>query len=194
MESIVSALAVMPVEELGYRLGPVRLNVRHENPEELVALGCCRSRVPDIEVEGSSIGFNYDGREHFDLGMLVSEADDFERTRAAREIREKYVDDLRRNRELAALGRVVLPVTSEDLFQEGGLDAVMLEAAAAMKALDGLTLPHVRAAVRSRTLRRARQRLVWSLLPWDAAAGWAREIAERERPKAMRGIDVDLTM
>ena len=113
MESIVSALAVKPVEELGYRLGPVRLNVRHENPEELVALGCCRSRVPDIEVEGSSIGFNYDGREHFDLGMLVSEADDFERTRAAREIREKYVDDLRRNRELAALGCLRAPVYPE---------------------------------------------------------------------------------
>ena len=194
MESIASALAVMPVEELGYRLGPVRLNVRHENPDELVALGCRSSRVPDIEVDGSSIGFNYDGREHFDPDTLVSEPDDLERARAARKIRERYVDDLRRNRELAALGRVVLPVTSEDLFQEGGLDAVMLEAAAAMKALDGLALPHVHAAVRSRTLRRARQRLVWSLLPWDAAAGWAREIAERERPKAMRVIDVDLTM
>lgn len=194
MEALVAAMVSLPAEELGYQLGSVSLNTRYENPAELVALGCRESRVPDIEVAGTSLGFNYDGHEHFDLSALATAETDDDRAAAARAVRQKYVDDLRRNRELAAHGRVILPVTSEDLFAESGLDVVMLEAAGAIEAIDGRSMEHVRALVRSAALRRARQRLVWSLLPWDAGLAWSRDIVERERPKAMEIIDVDLTV
>lgn len=189
MEAVVATMATLPIVEYGYGLGPVRLNTRYENPAELVALGCRGSRVPDIEVVGTSVGFNYDGREHFDLSALESASSDPERIAAARSLREKYIDDLRRNRELAAQGRVILPVTTEDLFAESGLDAVMLEAVGAIERFDGVGRDLTRGSVASEPLRKGRQRLVWSLLPWDAAEGWARDIIERERPKAMRVIE-----
>lgn len=194
MEALLAAMVALPADELGYQLGRVRLNVRHDNAAELVAMGCRASRVPDIEVEGTSVGFNYDGREHFDLEALASAESDAERAAALGSIRQKYVDDLRRNRELAAHGLVIMPVTSEDLFAESGLDAVMLEAAGAIEALDGRDMGHVRQLLRSHTLRRARQRLVWSLLPWDAGLWWARDIMERERPRAMEVVDVELAV
>lgn len=192
MEAILGVMAALPVVEFGYGLGPVRLNVRHDNPSELVGLGCRPSRVPDIEVTGTCLGFNYDGREHFDLGALESAANDRDRLAAARSLRESYVDDLRRNRELAARGRIVLPVTTEDLFAESGLDAVMIEAADVIERFDGRDMGYVRASVFSSLIRRARQRLVWSLLPWGEAESWAREIVERERAKAMRVIEEDV--
>ena len=193
-ESLLAVLAVLPTPCLGYGIGRILLNVRHDNPPELVALGCRASRVPDIEVEDTVLGFNYDGHEHFDLDMLARAHDDDTRRLAMRTIREKYVDDLRRNRELAARGRIVLPVTTEDLFQEGGLDAVMLEAADILETFGDQDMEHVRSTVASRTLRHARQQLIWSLLPWDAAETWARELVRRERPKAMRIIDAELTV
>lgn len=189
MEAVVATMATLPVVEFGYELGPMRLNTRYENPAELVALGCRGSRVPDIEVVGTSVGFNYDGREHFDLNALEEASSDQEHRAAARSLREKYVDDLRRNRELAAQGRVILPVTTEDLFVESGLDAVMLEAARAIEHFDGTSMDYVSGSIASEPIRKGRQRLVWSLLPWDAAEGWARDIIERERPKAMRVIE-----
>lgn len=192
MEAVVGAMAALPVALLGYELGPVRLNARYDNPPELVALGCRASRVPDIEIAGTCAGFNYDGREHFDPGALEVARSEGDRLAAARSLREKYVDDLRRNRELAARGRIVLPVTAEDLFAESGLDAVMLEAAGVIERFDGGDMGHVRESVASAPVRRARQRLVWSLLPWGPAEGWAREIVERERPKAMRVIEEDV--
>lgn len=192
LEALVASMATLPVVELGYQLGSVRLNERYENPAELVALGCRTSRVPDIEIVGASVGFNYDGREHFDPSALMNATSEQEKLDAARALREKYVDDLRRNRELAAQGRIILPVTTEDLFAEHGLDAVMLEATGALETIDHADMAHVRGAVASRPLRRARQRLIWSLLPWSSAEGWARDIIERERPKAMEIIETDL--
>ena len=113
------------MSEGGYGLGDVALNRRQLTAPELVSLGCKDSRVPDIELVGTHVGFNYDGHAHFAVGET---ADGQQAGTDAASVRAKYLDDLRRNRELAAMGRVVLPVTSEDLFQQGGLDAVMLEA------------------------------------------------------------------
>lgn len=96
--------------------------------------------------------------------------------RTIRDVREKYLDDLKRNRELAALGCVVLPVTARDLFGPGGLDAVMLEAAMAIDELDGgPTLQNMRAVLDSPRERKRRQQLLWSLLPWPEGARHARE-------------------
>lgn len=183
MEAVLATLASLPSAELGYELGPVLLNHRLEAPEELVALGCRQSRVPDVLVAGTHVGFNYDGRWHFD-------SDD------ARAAREKYVDDLRRNRELMAMGLTVLPVTTEDLFAEGGLDAVMYEAAlvVARESPDRASMTF--GSIASKTLCRLRQELVWSLLPWDAATGYSLAISERERRAISRSHveDVELVL
>lgn len=80
----------------------------------------------------------------------------------------KYLDDLRRNRELAALGCIILPVTKQDLFALGGLDAVMLEAAMVMDEIDGgFATAGMRAIIRPGGQQQRRQRLIWSLLPWE---------------------------
>ena len=60
----------------------------------------------------------------------------------------------------------------------------MLEAALAEESLFGTKLPELRGTIASSALRRARQRLIWSLLPWDASLRYGREIAERERAAA----------
>lgn len=183
MEAICAALFALPPHELGYDLGHVALNQRHENAADLVALGCHKSRVPDIELVDTRLGFNYDGRGHLDLASIVDASDAEDAQIAGMVVRDKYVDDLRRNRELAAQGRLVLPVTSEDLFAEGGLDAVALEAAAALEAFDGRRRQSTRNAIASAPLSGLRQRLVWSLLPWAPGREAARQHRQwEERP------------
>ena len=122
------------------------------------------------------MGFNYDGRAHLGLEAIVEAARKGDPAAAMREVREKYLDDLKRNRELAAMGRIILPVTSSDLFAPGGLDAVMLEAALAMEEFDGRSASHLRGS--------RRQQLIWSLLPWTEAQRYARELLERAPWKA----------
>ena len=177
MEAIVALMARMPSESLGYGLGPVDLNVRHGTSPELVALGCKGSRVPDIELRCLRIGFNYDSRKHLNLDSIVAAPTDDDALRAAQSVREKYLDDLKRNRELASQGWVILPVTSEDLFAAGGLDAVMLQAAmAAQELVGGTVLQDVRAVLSWKRWGERRQQLIWSLLPWRPGAKYAREL------------------
>lgn len=175
MESIIALLAVRGVHELGYGLGDVVLNVRHGATPELVALGARGSRVPDIEVVGTHVGFNYDGASHLDLESIARAAATGDAAAQMRAVRRKSFDDLKRNRELAAKGRLIFPVVSEDLFSPGGLDAVMLEAAEAMHEIDGVSLSDIRAALDGTLLTGRRQRLLWALLPWKRGAGCMRE-------------------
>ena len=179
MEAIVAALALLPMSEGGYGLGDVALNRRQLTAPELVSLGCKDSRVPDIELVGTHVGFNYDGHAHFAVG----EAAEGQQAGAdAASVRAKYLDDLRRNRELAAMGRVVLPVTSEDLFQQGGLDAVMLEAVLIAEELDHIEdgrFDELKALISMPVLQRERQRIIWSVLPWEHGDAYARQIADQ---------------
>lgn len=179
LEAIVALLACLPAHELGYELGSVALNVRHEGATKLVELGCKGSRVPDIEIVGTCVGFNYDGHEHLDLESIRDAETQEAASDALSRVREKYLDDLRRNRELAALGKVILPVESSDLFMRGGLDAVMLEAALAIRELDGRDVSSTLAALDSASLTEARQQLAWSLLPWRKGIHHAREAQKR---------------
>lgn len=178
MEAVLATMASLSVAEQGYGLGRAVLNARCDNAPELVGLGVAASRVPDVVIEGAPVGFNYDGRWHLGLCDLRDAEDESGFERAERAVREKYVDDLRRNRELAAAGLTILPVTSEDLFAEGGLDAVMLEAALAMRARGREPRDDVWAAIRSKKVSAARQNLIWSLLPWKEAPRLARERQE----------------
>ena len=173
MEAVVALLAELPVEQLGYGLGPVHLNARHDNDARLISMGCHASRVPDIEICGQKIGFNYDGHEHLNLASVAAAAPG-ESSTAVAAVRQKYVDDIRRNRELASSGLLVMPVTAEDLFEPAGLDTAMLEASLAVKNLLGEADPGVERALRSPAVCQARQRLIWSLLPWTRATEYAR--------------------
>lgn len=180
MEAVLAAMVALPVTECGYGLGRVTLNQRRDNDEFLVERGCPGSRVPDVEVLGTPLGFNYDGRAHLDLESVAEAADDGAREAAMASVREKYLDDLRRNRELMAHGLVVMPVTSEDLFHEGGCDALVYEA---LSLLDGLGRPTSKeswGALESASLTRARQEALWSILPWSEAPRYAREMRDRE--------------
>lgn len=179
MEAIVALMARLPVHELGYELGSITLNVRHGSTPEMIALGCRESRVPDIEVLGTHVGFNYDSQSHLDLESIAAAASEGSAEAAIRRVRQKYRDDLKRNRELAALGRIILVVTSDDLFVPGGLDAVMLEAAMVIDELDGGgALSNVRVALSSGPDRKRRQDLLWSLLPWEQGIQYAHMVEE----------------
>ena len=179
MEAIVALMACLPVTKGGYGLGEVALNVRHDAFPELTSLGCRESRVPDIEIVGTHVGFNYDSNAHFDLDSIAAAALDAHPDAAIWGVREKYLDDLRRNRELAAMGRVILPVTPNDLFAPGGLDAVMLEAAFAMEEFDDRSATYLRVCLGFRSIAAERQRLIWSLLPWREGKRYAREQLEK---------------
>ena len=179
MEAIIALLALLPPNEQGYGLRQISLNVRHEATEELVSLGARTSRVPDIEIVGSHVGFNYDGSLHLNLEAILESArtgEDAERI--IRAIREKSRDDILRNRELMAMGRLILPVTSADLFAPGGLDAVMLEAALAREEIDGISSGDIRYLVETEWYSEARQQLLWSLLPWQPGISHARKVVE----------------
>ena len=180
MEAVLATMLALPVEEYGYGLGPVALNVRRENAPYLVERGSPSSRVPDIELVGSPLGFNYDGRAHFDLASIAASRTESELARALRLVREKYVDDLRRNRELAASGLVVLPVTSEDLFHEGGCDALVFEALSLLRALGRGAPASSWLTLESAPLVERRQETLWSILPWSEAPRYARVMQDRE--------------
>jgi hypothetical protein len=138
--------------------------------------------------DGTRVGLNYDGRGHLDLDAIASvalaaaEARDGDKARrdlpdVIRSVRRKSIDDLCRDRELAAMGYVILPATSEDLFVPYALDALMLEAMLAIERFSRVDMTPQRVALRSKALRGRRQQLVWSLLPWAEAEGFARAAA-----------------
>ncbi|MBM6676003.1 hypothetical protein H6A07_04505 [Olsenella uli] len=175
-ESVIALMATTPIERFGYGLGRVRLNRRRANDRGLVALGTRASRVPDIEIAGTSVGLNYDGHDHLDLAS-IAEATPEDVSEAMAAVRGKYRDDLSRNRELAAQGRIVLPVTSEDLFAPGGLDAVMLEAMMVAGRIDGRRMAELDCMLlESDTLSVVRQLTIWALLPWPQGARYAAEL------------------
>lgn len=178
LESVISLLARLPIYECGYGLGQTSLNVRHGATPELVALSCRESRVPDVEIVGTHVGFNYDGRGHLDLESIAQAARQGSADSAIRSVREKYRDDISRNRELAAAGKLILPVTAQDLFERGGLDAVMLEAALAMREFDGVSPTSVLMALGDERLTVRRQILIWALLPWEWGGVYARRHME----------------
>lgn len=169
MEAIVSLFLVRDVGDLGYGIKGITLNEREGFAQELRRNSSASGRIPDISVDDLPIGFNYDGYGHLDLGSIdVSSLSEEELKGKLTAVREKYVDDLRRNRELLAQGRIVLPVVAEDLIQRGGLDSAVLEAVLAAERFLGSSGKigiQVRRALASESAAK-RQQLIWSLYPW----------------------------
>lgn len=173
MEAIVSLLLVRDVKDHGYGIKGIVLNERETIVGELADKTLASSRVPDISLNELPVGFNYDGYGHLDLNSIdVAALDAHDLKGKLAEVRAKYVDDLRRNRELLAQGRIVLPLVAEDLFEWGGLDAAVLEAVLGVERITGASGEvgrSVRSALKKPHVAR-RQQLIWSLYPWEGGA------------------------
>lgn len=196
MEAVIAVIAARPLQELGYGLAPVVLNRRVDVPEASSAL----SRVPDMLLKDSNVGLNYEGEGHLDLrsiaeaGIRVSDDPGTRNTsseleRVTLSVREKYVDDRRRDRELSAAGYTVFAVTKEDLSEQGGLDRVMslvCEALIREGAIDENARVQ-RGRYVAGSLPRLRQDLVWSVLPGQSGRKAARRVQEHGKVRE-RGV------
>lgn len=173
-ESLVAALLRLPVDSLGYDLGPLELNPRVNFKSTLP--GAKQSRVPDIVIAGTPVGANYDGFVHLDLRRVVNAAIELgahpelsrpqiELDHAMRALREKVVDDIRRNRELAVDGLTVMPVTKEDLYEPNGMNQVVAQLINMLERFDGRDMSWQRRTLSLKALSEERQRMMLSLLP-----------------------------
>lgn len=174
-EALIAALAVMPTIEMGYGLGDTVLNQRVQvNPEA--------TRVPDVLFAGTHVGLNYDGGVHFGLQDVVAAAGTDHERAAIAQARARIVGDKRRSRDLLTAGYTVLPVTSEDLYEEGGLDAVMSQVMDLIARETGRDFSAERAFMQRPNIAMKRQRLIWSLLPGQRGEELLRELyAEDQR-------------
>ena len=175
-ESIIATMVNLPYEEFGYGLGRCELNKKVDTSVELANAIGKNDRRPDLLFKDAPVGLNYDGAVHLDLDKIAQAAINLERSpeeAAAQqtldaviaEVRAKAVDDIRRNRELAAAGYIVFPVTKEDLYENGGLDTVMLQAMKTIENLTGKNLSEQKRLLGIRFCREKRQDIIWSLLP-----------------------------
>lgn len=150
MEAVIAAMYSLSPEESGYGMGPLTLNERvliDNDTDEQNG----RSRFPDLMFPFAPIGINYDGDGHLDLKGLVDAAiatttgtDTQEsarlRTDLAKkleEVRAKTVDDRARDRQLASTGRLVLPMTKENVYESDKLDEFTGDLLACARSLFG---------------------------------------------------------
>lgn len=180
-EAVLAAMYSLPTEESGYGMGPVALNQRvfiEGSPGDPAS----RSRYPDLMFSFASVGINYDGEGHLDLAGLVHAArlaalaDDeskdqltAELRQKTRDVRAKVIDDLRRNRQLAARGRLVMPATKEDLRDVDALDTLTREILSCASEVFGADTRAFEQTLENTELRRERSALLASLLSIDNA-------------------------
>lgn len=158
IESVIAQMSLLPVEEAGYGLGDLVLNQR-------IGYGDGGSRVPDILFAGTHVGLNYDGGGHFGLDDVIAAAGTDREKEVVAKARSKIVDDKRRDRELLVAGYSVMAVTSEDLYEPGGLDAVMAQVIELIERETGRELTEQRDFLNDERMASRRQRFLWSLLP-----------------------------
>ena len=173
-ESLVAALLRLPIDSLGFDMGELVLNPREYATAPLP--GSKEFRVPDIMIANTPVGVNYDGFYHLDLRTVVTTALEVGAhpeisqaqtalNKAVRDVREKAVDDIRRNRELAADGLFVFPVVKEDLYAPGGFDQVVEQLVDALEVFSGRDVSEQRRILGKKALSRERHRVILSLLP-----------------------------
>ncbi len=187
-ESVLATMYALPASEGGYDMGPVTLNARigmcASEEERRVA----KARYPDLLFSFAKIGLNYDGEGHLDLdGLLqvartLEHADAKERSEAEaellnkkREVRNKVLDDNLRNMQLASRGYIVFPITKEDLYGDGSLDAVTRCLLGCAHEVFGVDVTPYEAILDDTAKTRSRNGIVRSLLPnegpWGASYG-----------------------
>ena len=173
-ESLVAALLRLPSDNLGLDVGELVLNPREHAKYNLP--GAKGSRVPDILIKGTPVGVNYDGLVHLDLNSIVSatmhmaQHPELSQAQAAldsalSDVREKVLDDIRRNRELAADGLFVFPLVKEDLYARGGFEAIAEQLLDAIEKYTERNMSAQRQTLRNEALSAERRRAILSLLP-----------------------------
>lgn len=171
-EAVLATMCSLPPNELGYDLGPVELNKRVQVRSGSDA-HAPKIRVPDIMLTFAPIGFNYDGKDHLDLDALVEavlrkgtvDQD------AMNAVRSKYVDDLWRNRELVAAGKLVLPVVKEDFATPESIDALIEQVLACSNLYFGINTTDRMIQLENTEQRIDRHELLRSFLPNGAVNG-----------------------
>ena len=184
-EALLNGLARMPLHELGYELGELRLNPRFVAHGTILAFMDKASRVPDSLVAGSTIGFNYDGGPHFGESGSEATGTGFLDNITLASVREAVVADKRRDRDLLVQGLSVLPVTKEDFYERGGIDRVMQQAMSLLERTAQRDFSKQRRALSRPRLAAERQRLIWSLLPGRRGRELSRVLARIEPPEAV---------
>lgn len=190
MEAILTALSVLPGAMLGYDLWPVQLNRRIDMEEGASK----QSRVPDLLFCGTEVGMNYDGEDHLPLRDIASAAmrlalspgssdKQKELENAIAVARAESVSDKRRDRDLGAAGMTVFAVTKEDLYEERGLDKLMLQVIEAIERGGRRKLTKQRVMLENPLLASLRQEFIWSLLPGKTGMEAGRRLKERLEPK-----------
>ena len=177
MEALLGTVYSLPPQESGYGMGPITLNERvvvggPNEPERM------RSRYPDLSFSFAPVGLNYDGEDHLDLVGLVRAAraattaegeEQAEAEKALREkleaVRAKVVDDNMRNRQLAARGKIVFPVTKEDVYGWGKLDELTWQILQCAQSVFGVDIEHFRQMLEDTDLKRDRYALLIAFLP-----------------------------
>lgn len=186
-EAVIATMARLPVYEMGYGCDELTLNkrVKLNAPSTTAA-----SRVPDILFGTTKVGINYDGDDHLDLTSIEkaarraqenpsSTAEERALWKAKQAVRAKVVDDLRRNRDLGSKGYTVFPVTKEDLYEEGGLDAVMFQVYEAIEHFTGQSMREKERYLTNRAMARRRQEIIWALLPGEKGKPYLRHLKRR---------------
>lgn len=173
MEAPLVAFAGDGPDGLGFGIGKVIVN-RREGARD-PSLASKESRVPDIMFADTPVGINYDGGGHYDIDRVaraalaaageVGRADIWKELEAVkREVRAKYADDRRRERDLWADGLTVFTATKEDLYEEGALDLLMAQVIEAIHRTTGRDMGRQREALLDPETARRRQELLRSAL------------------------------
>lgn len=199
-ESLIAAMAALPIESLGYGLGRLILNERSDAHGDNAMRHAKESRVPDMLVPDTPVGINYEGGGHLELGRIVAaamaaaenpgsallqEAVNHEKDN----VREKYVDDLRRTRELASRGLVIVNATMEDLFVRYGLDTLMQQVIRAAERFSNRDFSMCWKAFDSPAVCAKRQLLIWALLDWKPGIEYMQRFIERKYSEPRQAIE-----
>jgi hypothetical protein len=175
-EAVLATMYALPVQESGFGMGPIRLNQRVELSDTGKS-SRMNARYPDLLFPFAPVGINYDGEEHLDLvglaqtaqDALLAEADakrQAEQALAAKldDVRAKAIDDMRRNRELAASGYIVFPASKEDLYEWGALDSLTRQILACARTIFNAQTSQYEAVLDNTELARDRYALLTRLL------------------------------
>lgn len=183
MEALLGTVYSLPPQESGYGMGPITLNERVvvgglNEPDRM------RTRYPDLSFSFAPVGLNYDGEDHLDLVGLVRAArramttegeEQAEAKKVLREkleaVRAKVVDDNMRNRQLAARGKIVFPVTKEDVYGWGKLDELTWQILQCAQSVFGVDIEHFRQMLEDTDLKRDRYALLIAFLPSGVPGG-----------------------
>ncbi len=190
-ESLIAAMAALPLEMLGYGIGRLILNERSKAEYGNATRFGKESRVPDMLVPATPVGINYEGGGHLELDRIVSAATaaaespgsallDDAVAKEKTHVREKYVDDLRRTRELASRGLVIVNATMEDLFARYGLDGLVQQVMSAAERFSDRDFSMCWKAFDSPAVCEKRQLLIWALLDWKPGVEYMQQFIERE--------------